>query len=647
MVISQFKIVSRSDMDRAFEAFTAELNIRQGEVRERILRIENTITGMDQKINILDSHVSARMQTVEEHLTGAIEKIPDMEKDVREAGVKNKIMETAMEEVQEQMVNVATAAAQEVTNAPRKCEELVEEAQRVNGVLTEADKCVRNLNMRMEAVEKNKDKNTQNHRGLLDPKHMNVTVFDGKGKEKFADWRETMDKMVNEVHQGLMHVLNSIRTDKTRITEARISEFIADLEIDGETIKVDYKWINYELGAYLLTKLDDQPKRKAESVKVAGGFEMYRTLSQRYDRVTEDHEALLTSEISKMAASQAANLRDLGNKLLTLEAKIEAYQLKLGKETEPTLLGSVLTAMLDLQTRREFLNKGGILRNYELMREKIDELSGNCGGPTAMDIGNVDMYVCQPCEPPQPQPLNIQAPNAQAPFNQAPDLAEVGQKPPNPNIQCWTCNEKGHISRNCPMNQKGAKGSKGGSKGNPGWQNQNKGGGKGKGWQQKRFGKGGKGTKGKGAYSLEQAECDWWDERWFGEDDGGLPTLATLATNGDRGAEKEVRGKYYANLGMYIDYDSDDEDRGLPPISSEEHHDYMDHLVTQSDDSDYEDSHDELEEFPALPGAETLEGTERIMQGAWARSSMTQEQNDKILNGTHDIQRNDEELKAR
>ena len=87
-------------MDRAFEAFTAELNLRQGEVRERIVRIENTITGMDQKINILDSHYSARVQTIEEHLTGAIEKIPEIERDVREAGVKNKIMETAMEEVQ-------------------------------------------------------------------------------------------------------------------------------------------------------------------------------------------------------------------------------------------------------------------------------------------------------------------------------------------------------------------------------------------------------------------------------------------------------------------------------------------------------------------------------------------------------------------
>ena len=173
--------------------------------------------------------------------------------------------------------------------------------------------------------------NNQKDKGLLDPKHMSVPVFDAKGREKYTDWRETFEVMVNEVHVGLMSVLKKIHNDKSRVTEARIKEVVEDLELEGETVNLDYKRVNFELSAYLLGQIDGKQMLKAESIKLAGGIEMKRILSQKYDRVSDDHEALLTAEISKMAPTQASNVKDLGNQMLVFESKIEAFQTRLGK----------------------------------------------------------------------------------------------------------------------------------------------------------------------------------------------------------------------------------------------------------------------------------------------------------------------------
>ena len=72
---------------------------------------------------------------------------------------------------------------------------------------------------------------------------------------------------------------------------------------------------------------------------------------------------------------------------------------------------------------------------FEIMKEKIAELNGNCGRQAAMDIGAME---CPPCN----QPI--------APTGQAPELGEVEQKRHKPNMRCWTCNQLGHPSWDCP-----------------------------------------------------------------------------------------------------------------------------------------------------------------------------------------------------
>ena len=211
---------------------------------------------------------------------------------------------------------------------------------------------------------------------------------------------------------------------------------------------------------------------------------------------------------------------------------IKNFRKKTNEEPEPTVLASVLSNLLDTKTREKFIDEG-ILENFKLMSSKIIKIAHESDAIVPMDIGSVEAAVYNLENPsaqqfaigtpsqsgtssglntPPSAPVNtrpINAPTAE-PLNQA---ATDNKKPANPNVQCYTCNGKGHYARDCPLNNKGNKGgSKGGSKG--GWvQKGHKGnwsnGGGGKGVS----GKGGKG--GKGAYGVEEWAND--DDSWYWE----------------------------------------------------------------------------------------------------------------------------------
>ena len=94
------------------------------------------------------------------------------------------------------------------------------------------------------------------------------------------------------------------------------------------------------------------------------------------------------------------------------------------------------------------------------------------------------------------------------------------------------------------------------------------------------------------------------DNRWFEGDDSGLPTLTMsrkqeqLVPNGKH-ADGTYKGKHYTYLDMYLDYDSDEEEGGLPPEPAHEYHPCMDgEHMRYADSSDKEDAEDRLEDGP-------------------------------------------------
>ena len=512
MVSRSMDPVTFGEMDRQFSDLTEVMNVTTAQLQVRFGEIDSVMSRHEQMLQMLDSTNAARFTSVEETLK---ENILETKKTSEKSEYLNqqqimrgvhmddisddlKNMADSLAQQEDSLAQHATNTASEMTSAMRNADMLIAEARRVEAVLGEADKCFHNLNGRLGKLESTPDR-AQSREGLLNPKNIVVPKINGTNHKEFLDWRDLIDELANQFFPGIMDVLMKVRKLVTTISEQKFNEIRDEVERNtGQSIRWSYHKAKHELGVYMITKLEDKAKLTAEGAADKNGLEMYRLLHQRYDKVTADAEALMTSDITRMGAHQAKNLEDLRDKLAVLQAKVSSYRKRLGKEPSEDLLGSILTTILDQQTRREFVHIGGILGDYEAMKDKITALADGSSS-AAMDVGM----------------LAHEGQRDETPVNGGPtsqDVFGVEGRTVNPNTMCWHCNEKGHISRFCPNNDKPAvvqndtKGGKGAQKG--GWSPKGswgKGKGKGK----------GKGGKGKGIYGVEAAETEWWDDSWF------------------------------------------------------------------------------------------------------------------------------------
>ena len=495
-------LVARSDEYVTMEQFiqmTDMLNLRQTQIQQKFLEV-------DQKLGVLDQAHGGMITTLQAETEAILSEMgnhQDKMTYLNNEKVSHSVALEGLESTTQQLLGDISGLTAH----------LMRNVEETSNTLKQADQCVRNLNERLakvKAADKNKG-GTSSSKGLLDPKIMTVGMFDGTKPGEFVGWRDLFEKMVNEYHPGLRAVLRNMRNCKTKINEDEFNRIMIEHNMN---VNWQFERVNYELGVYMVSKLLLKPKSAAESVALTGGFEMYRILSQKFDKVTADLESLMISEIAKFSGKQCKDIKELADRLTELEKASEGFQERIGRMPDVSLMGSILTAMLDGQTKREFINQGGLIGNYEAMKNKITEISGDMSTASPMDTS----LICLPCEP---------------------EINEAAQQRPfNPRIRCWNCNKEGHRAVDCPEKPAAATSAAAPS---PGAQNKggwnHKGAGKGgPGGKGGKYGKGGwticaaKGGTGKGAYGIEPTEQaqDWWDPQWFPSDDSAIRDCASV-----------------------------------------------------------------------------------------------------------------------
>ena len=265
--------------------------------------------------------------------------------------------------------------------------------------------------------------------------------------------------------------------------------------------------------------------------------------------------------------------------MVDFNAATKKFEERCGKAPESSLMGSILTNMLDPQTKREFLvememKNTEILGNYQAMRSRILKLN------LELTSDPMDLSALEAPSTNQEAPATPTEDPALAAI--APPPGQDGKHAPNPQLKCWTCGKLGHPSFLCPDAPKpgsqqqpnsGKDSGKGGGKsgkGKPSW---------GKGFP----GKGGfKGAPGKGRAAYAFDEWSPWGMYAMDEpanNDGFIP-LCTIgevskpksSSTKNRSMSKAMnRGRYFAALADESDDDvsfESETDEEVPTASS-------------------------------------------------------------------------------
>ena len=401
-------------------------------------------------------------------------------------------------------------------------------------------------------------------RSLINTKNFELKKYDPDRDSKavWEEWRDDLEEHLNALRPGIKTVLEKVARWKVEISASNFTEILNAAGLDQYHMSWTYESVNEQLYTFVKKYLLLRGK-KAFTTSTTGGFEGYRRLVAEVDPVNHRTKAAMTDMITGMIAKGSSrDFKELKNRLLDLESIVKRYRQRLDEEPDESLLASVLSNLLDGKTRETFTNEH-ILHAYKKMKERILEtaLEADTRG-NAMDVGSFEVDRQVPTyaistpdnSPTKPAagPAPVQNPGGAVPNGtNEPSLNAADGAPSSPNsgFRCFTCNELGHKSFQCPL-RKGA--GKGNWKGQPGKGTKGSYGGNSKGG----FGKGskGKGKKGgwsgygKGAYSVEEP---WEDYSW---DEWGPSSFCGCVEEGfDDDVEEELGDVYFSDGEQDID----------------------------------------------------------------------------------------------
>ena len=235
-------------------------------------------------------------------------------------------------------------------------------------------------------------------RPLLDPKSFTLVKYDGAPgeKEDFEEWRDDMEEYLETYRTNIKPILQKAARFEHEITRGNFDEVVREAKIDPMSLSWDFDTVTEEVYTFMKKFLKGRAK-KAFVTSSHGGFEAYRTMVKEIDPINHRTKAALTDNLTGMIRNGSSkDFRTLKNKLLEMEAICKMFRKRTNEEPEPSLLASILSNILDSQTRETFTHDH-LLGNYAEMKARIMETATEAdigNGIKAMDVGNVDVARC-------------------------------------------------------------------------------------------------------------------------------------------------------------------------------------------------------------------------------------------------------------
>ena len=301
---------------------------------------------------------------------------------------------------------------------------------------------------------------------IMPTKLMVPDKFEGELKD-WRRWRADVRGYLDAVDKGAAEDLLKCEVSPVEVTEANFTA----LGAKGLWTKGHQLWM------LVKSKTSGEALRTILGGPEGNGWEAWRRLNIHYEPSIEVRKGQTAAEFSLLCARPARDGTELRKILLEFDAKKKSFQEICGEEPSEWHLTSVLTAVLDPETRRH--TAGSQTAGYASYRQKIQEFLNVTALETVgdrMDISRVGHGGDNSNQAEQ------QAPDQETLFDDVqftPEqiwaLGQSGMK------VCFNCDKPGHLARECRQPKKQTKGAqKGGGKGNAA--NNPKGNGKGGGY---------------------------------------------------------------------------------------------------------------------------------------------------------------------
>ena len=523
---------------------TEQLNGTMNDLKNKFGEIDQKFGIVEHRVVTMESIVAARLKDAEETLGTVLAHTKDHAAKLEFLNGSHQGLEHTIEQIESSLQHVIGNSAAEVSRACSIVEGYRAAMEQMQGNTAElqrlmglAEQSCLMTHGRLDKLEGAPREGRSKDPDILDPKNLKVDTFLG-GKKDFDKWRESVEIYVSRFFPQVDKVMTFLRRNEVPITleDFKLAAMSADVNVN--TLKWDFETLQKDAGVFIKGKLGPDPLG-AISAAGEGFLNMYAQLNQEFDKLGDETEGQLFADFAKMAGRSAKTLAETKVNIREFEARLKEMRKRLGREPDVSLKSSILVAVLDPQTKRDFV-KQKILSNYAEMRKELTNLfcHGLDGGAVPMDCDSIaksqqdqagqydQQFVCGPCEN-QPGAMGLNA---------------FGKGGP---LKCWNCDGDGHPARLCPhplkpeiaakIAEKGfgkggpntgkgytAKGSWNSNTAKGGWNSK---GSKGKG----KDGKGGKGKGKTGIYSIADS-AQWWDQQayvgWYPEqwDPAATPT---------------------------------------------------------------------------------------------------------------------------
>ena len=196
--------------------------------------------------------------------------------------------------------------------------------------------------------------------------------------KQWRTWRSDLERYVDAVDEKLKEEMNLVKDQKEEITERKFAEL-------GGTRFSKAK----DLMTLLLKKTSGSAQNLIKSCPPDNGFEAWRRMNAFYEPTLAVRESEVMADFAFLCRRQAKDIHDLRRLLLEMDEKSRRYEEVVGKPPDDMHAKSILTAILDADTRKHTIAQQALSFPFEDSLKRVQELINAVGAGVSPQKGDL------------------------------------------------------------------------------------------------------------------------------------------------------------------------------------------------------------------------------------------------------------------